>query len=63
MGKKKKWIRLRRVINFLKHIKIEPSRGDGGFLSDTTATVIGNRFQNDTTFIVNDSLVVARPKN
>ena len=62
MGKKKRWVRLKRAIQKLKLIQIEPSRGDGGFISDTTAVIIGNRLPKDTTFIINDSAVVARPK-
>lgn len=61
MGNKKKWVRLKKVLQRLNLIKIQPSRGDGGFISDTTAVIIRNRFQKDTTFIINDSAVVARP--
>lgn len=62
MGKKNKWVRLKRVINFLKRVQIDNQRGDAGIVSDTITHVIGIQHQKDTTFTINDSAVVARPK-
>lgn len=62
MAKKKKWVRLKRLINNLRKHQIEPSRGDGGLMTDDFLNRPNNPFQNDTTFIVKDSAVVARPR-
>lgn len=60
---KKKWVRLKR---FLQRLKLaDPSMigtGDGGLMTEDFLNRINNPFQKDTTFIVKDSAVVARPK-
>ena len=62
MAKKKKWVRLRRVINFLKKIEIPPQKGDGGVISDQVMDVIGDKFKPDSSFVIKDTAVVAYPK-
>ena len=62
MAKKKGWVRLKRAIQRLKLIQIEPTRGDGAIWSDTVAVVIGGKPPKDSTFIINDNAVVAHPK-
>lgn len=62
MGKKKRWVRLKRAIQKLKLINTPPQRGDAGVVSDTIVNVIGGKPPKDTTFIINDSAVVSRPK-
>ena len=51
------WVRLKRVVRRMVHI---PQRGDGGAHSDKFIQV--TKPQTDSTFVINDSAVVARPK-
>lgn len=62
MGKKKRWVRLKRAIQKLKLINTPPQRGDGSIVSDKAWDVIGNKTPNDSTFVIKDTAVVARPK-
>lgn len=62
MGKKKRWVRLRRALQKLKLIDVPMPKGDAGIVSDTLVNVIGGKPPKDTTLIINDSAVVARPK-
>lgn len=61
--KKNKWVRLKRVINWLKKIEMPPQKGDGAVISDKAMDVIGSKFQPDSTFVIKDTAVVAHPKN
>lgn len=63
MGKKKRWVRLRRALQKLKLIDVPVPKGDGGFISDQVMGVIGGKSQRDSTLIVKDTVVVAYPKN
>ena len=60
MGKKKRWVRLKRAIQWLKKVNVEPSRGDGGFITDKTLIV--TKPQIDSSFVIKDTSVIARPK-
>lgn len=56
--KKNKWVRLKRVINWLKKIEMPPQKGDGGIISDKVMDVIGSKHQKDSTFVIKDTAVV-----
>lgn len=60
---KKKWVRLKRFIQKLKIVDPNVGTGDGGLMTDKIMEVIGNKHQTDTTFIIQDTSVVAQPKN
>ena len=51
------WVRLKRV---LKRVKVPTYGGDGGIHSDKGIQI--TKPQTDSTFVINDSAVVARPK-
>lgn len=55
-GKETLWVRLKRAI---RRIRVHPMAGDGGFITDKTLIV--TKPQNDTTLIIKDTTVVARP--
>lgn len=59
---KKKWVRLKRFLQRLKLVDPSTIRGDGGLMTEDFLNRPNNPFQKDTTFIVKDSAVVARPK-
>jgi hypothetical protein len=63
MAKKKRWVRLKRAIQKLKLINTPPQKGDGGFVSDKIVDIVGGKHQGDSTFVVKDTVVVARPNN
>ena len=63
MSKKKTWVRLKKVIQRLLRIEFPPQKGDGGFVSDKIVDIVGGKHQGDSTFVVKDTVVVARPNN
>ena len=60
MGKENEtiWVRLRRAF---KRVVLFPQRGDGGLITDKTLIVTKNK--NDSTVVIKDSVIVARPMN
>ncbi len=59
---KKKWVRLKRFIQKLKIVDPSTIQGDGGLMTDDFLNR-NNTNKTDSTFVVKDSVVVARPKN
>lgn len=62
MGKKKRWVRLRRALQKLKLIDVPIPKGDGGLMTDDFLNRHNNTFPKDTTLIVKDSTVVIQSK-
>ena len=60
---KRKWVRLKRFIQKLKIVDPSTIQGDGGLMTDDFLNRVNNQNQNDSTFVVKDSVVVARPTN
>lgn len=60
MGIKKKWVRLKRLIQRLIRVEL-PQQGDGGFISDKTLIVM--KPQIDSTLTIKDTATIARPMN
>ena len=61
MGNEKRekwWVRLKK---FIQRKKVNIGTGDGGAYSDKFLQV--TKPQNDTTFVIKDTAVVARPMN
>ena len=52
------WVRLKRV---LRRVKVPPQRGDGGAYTDKYIEI--TKPQTDSSFVVKDTAVVARPRN
>ena len=61
MGIKKKWVRLKRLIQRLIHIEMPPQQGDGGLFSDKFIQV--TKPQIDSTLTIKDTATIARPMN
>lgn len=59
MGKKKTWVRLKKVIQRLLRIEFPPQKGDGGAYSDKLIQI--SKPQTDSTSVMKDSVVVAGP--
>ena len=61
MGIKKKWVRLKKVIQRLLRIEFPPQQGDGGAHSDKG--LILTRPKIDSTLTIKDTATIARPMN
>ena len=61
MGKKKTWVRLKKVIQRLLRIEFPPQQGDGGLFSDKFIQV--TKPQLDSTLTIKDTATIARPMN
>ena len=53
------WVRLKRVI---RRVTVPSFRGDGGAHSDKAIDII-TKPQTDSSFVIKDTAVVARPRN
>lgn len=62
MGKKKRWVRLKRAIQKLKFVDPNTIRGDGGLMTEDFLNRLNNKDKTDSTFVIKDTAVVARPK-
>lgn len=62
MGKKKRWVRLKRAIQKLKFVNPNIGTGDGGLMTEDFLNRLNNKDKTDSTFVVKDTAVVARPK-
>lgn len=61
MGIKKKWVRLKRLIQRLIRVEMPPQRGDGGAYTDKYLPIMTHK--NDSTLTIKDTATVARPMN